>query len=167
MSSSSWNDLTFQLKQVWWSLMHLWLEGITEVQTVWRSVCSFCLSKAKLIFSNDFIWNLSESFEFIIEYVQQLPSSKMGINITSLFLQLLNILVKEKPFLRSLAQYFFKSQHVLTDKISKEVMLGRSHFPRPKALLRHQMHSLIFLSSNVLQKLNASLRKKCSLAGLH
>lgn len=36
----------------------------------------FCFFKAKLIFFNGFVWNLSESFELTVEHVQQLPSSK-------------------------------------------------------------------------------------------
>lgn len=95
----------------------------------------FCLSKAKLILFNDFVCKpLPESFELTVEHVQEL-SSKLWMNITTLFLELLSILVEEKLFLKSLAQYFFLSQHVLTDKISKKMMPGRSHFPRAKALL--------------------------------
>lgn len=46
----------------------------------------FCLSKAKLILFNDFVCKpLPESFELTVEHVQEL-SSKLWMNITTLFL---------------------------------------------------------------------------------
>lgn len=47
---------------------------------------AFCLSKAKLIVFNDFICkSLTESFELTVEHGQE-SSSKLWMNITSLFL---------------------------------------------------------------------------------
>lgn len=45
-------DLCFNIstKTVWWSLMHMWLEGIKEAQTIWRSVCSFLFFRSQLNF---------------------------------------------------------------------------------------------------------------------
>lgn len=66
---------------------------VASVDVAWESqinmkkyIFLFFPPEAKLMFFNDFVLNLPKSFELTVEHVQQLPSLKLRLSITSLIL---------------------------------------------------------------------------------